>query len=87
VGLSLQGGRVNGARAGRSIALIFQFWRSDLADVYVDAVSIFTILQPVNSTVTWTVPGGDYRGQGVWVRYTNGSNHFLPFAEANTVLP
>ncbi|CAG0937033.1 hypothetical protein TFLX_05937 [Thermoflexales bacterium] len=62
--------------------LIFQFWRSGLADVYVDAVSIFTTPQPVTSTTTWQVPGGNYRGQGVWVRYTNGSNQFSSIAEA-----
>ena len=67
--------------------LIFQFWRSGSADAYVDAVSIFTAPQPVSSTVTWTVPGGNYRGQGVWVRYTNGSNQFSPFSEASTLLP
>ena len=67
--------------------LIFQFWRSGLADVYVDAVSIFTAPRPASSTVTWTVPGGNYRGQGVWVRYTNGSNQFSPFLEASAFLP
>jgi hypothetical protein len=67
--------------------LIFQFWRSGLADVSVDAVSIFTAPQPVASTLTWNVPGGNYRGQGVWVRYTNGSNQFSSISEATTMLP
>ncbi|MFZ1395796.1 MAG: hypothetical protein WAS33_02810, partial [Candidatus Promineifilaceae bacterium] len=53
--------------------LIFQFWRSGTADLYFDAVSIFTPPQAFNSTQTWAVPGGNYRGQGVWVRYTNES--------------
>jgi hypothetical protein len=67
--------------------LIFQLWRSGLADVYVDAVSIFSPPQPVSSTLTWNVPGGNYRGQGVWVRYTNGSNQFSGISEAATALP
>jgi len=53
--------------------LIFQFWQSGNADVYVDAVSIFSAPQPITSPLTWSVPGNNYRGQGVWVRYTNGS--------------
>ena len=55
------------------VFLIFQIWRSGSADVYFDAVSIFTPPQPFNATETWAVPGGNYRGQGVWVRYTNES--------------
>lgn len=69
------------------VFLIFQFWRSGSADVYVDSVSIFTAPQPVSSTITWNVPGGNYRGQGVWVRYTNGANQFSAIAEAMTRLP
>ncbi|MCX8068731.1 MAG: CAP domain-containing protein [Anaerolineae bacterium] len=53
--------------------LIFQFWRSGTADLYVDAVSIFTVPQPAASPLTWIVPGGNYRGQGIWVRYTDGT--------------
>ncbi len=67
--------------------LIFQFWRSGLADVTVDAVSIFTAPQPVTSTLTWPVPGGNYRGQGVWVRYTNGSDQFSAISEASVTPP
>ncbi|MFN3763328.1 MAG: CAP domain-containing protein, partial [Anaerolineae bacterium] len=55
--------------------LIFQFWRSGTADLYVDAVSIFTAPQAATSPLTWTVPGGNYRGQGIWARYTDGT-HF-----------
>ena len=63
--------------------LIFEFARTGLAEVTVDAVTMFTAPQPVTSTLTWNVPGGNYRGQGVWVRYTDGSQ-FTPFAEADT---
>jgi hypothetical protein len=66
--------------------LIFQFWRSGEADLYVDAVSIFGASQPVTSPLTWPVPGGNYRGQGVWVRYTDGTE-FSPLTEAATAWP
>lgn len=52
--------------------LIFQFWRSGNTDIYVDAVTIFSRPQPITSPLMWNVPGGNYRGQGVWVRYTDG---------------
>lgn len=63
--------------------LIFNFWRSGSADVYVDAVSIFSAPQPVASVMTWTMPGGNYRGQGIWLRYTNGSGQFSSITEAD----
>jgi uncharacterized protein YkwD len=65
------------------VFLIFQFWRSGTADVYVDAVSIFSAPQAITSPLTWSVPGSNYRGQGVWVRYTNGSQ-FSALSEAVT---
>jgi hypothetical protein len=68
------------------VFLIFQFWRSGSADLYVDAVSIFSTPQPVTSPLTWSLPGGNYRGQGVWVRYTNGSQ-FSAITEAATSQP
>ncbi len=69
------------------VFLIFQFWRSGPADVYVDAVSIFAAPQPVSPNITWNVPGGNYRGQGVWVRYTDGGSQFSAISEASTQLP
>jgi uncharacterized protein YkwD len=63
--------------------LIFKFWRSGSAEVYVDAVSIFTAPEPATSPLTWTVPGGNYRGQGLWLRYTNGNDQFSPMSEAD----
>jgi uncharacterized repeat protein (TIGR01451 family) len=53
--------------------LFFKFWRSGSADLYVDAVSIFSTPQAITSPLTWSIPGKNYRGQGIWVRYTNGS--------------
>ncbi len=67
--------------------LLFNFWRTGPADVYVDAVSIFTAPEPVTSPMTWTVPGGNYRGQGVWVRYTDGGSQFSPITEAEVIPP
>lgn len=66
------------------VFLIFQFWRSGSADVYVDAVSIFSAPQAITSPLTWSVPGNNYRGQGVWVRYTDGNNQFSEISEAAT---
>ncbi len=63
--------------------LIFQIWQSGAADVYFDAVSIFTATRAVASPLTWSVPGGNYRGQGVQVRYTNGSQ-FSAIGEGGT---
>jgi hypothetical protein len=39
--------------------------------------------QAITSPLTWSVRGGNYRGQGVWVRYTNGSQ-FSGISEAAT---
>lgn len=66
--------------------LIFQFWGSGNADVFVDVVSIFTAPQPLSPTMTWPVPGGNYRGQSVWVRYTDGVR-FSAIGEASTASP
>jgi uncharacterized protein YkwD len=63
--------------------LMFNFWRSGSADVYVDAVSIFSEPQTIAPRLAWSVPGNNYRGQGVWVRYTNGSQ-FSTIVEADT---
>jgi uncharacterized protein YkwD len=65
--------------------LNFQFWGSSSADVYVDVVSIFSAPQAITSPLTWSIPGNNYRGQGVWVRYTNGSQ-FSAISEAQTCI-
>jgi uncharacterized protein YkwD len=67
--------------------LIFNIWRSGSADVYFDAITLFTAPQPLSTSITWALPSGNYRGQGVWVRYTNGSNQFSTFSEGATVAP
>jgi uncharacterized protein YkwD len=56
--------------------LIFQFWRSGAADVYVDGATIFSAPQPADDSIEWQIPGGNYRGQGLWLRYTDGGNQF-----------
>jgi hypothetical protein len=64
--------------------LIFQFWRIGNVNVelYVDGVTIFTAPQPVVPSLTWAFPGGNYRGQGIWVRYTDGGNNFSDVYDA-----
>jgi hypothetical protein len=64
--------------------LFFKFWRSGNAELYVDAVSIFSAPQTVISPLLWAVPGRNYRGQGIWVRYTDGSQ-FSPISEAQFI--
>lgn len=64
--------------------LIFHFQRTGSADIYVDGVYIFTAPQPIQSPLNWSVPGGNYRGGGIWLRYTNNSGTtFSPVEEAN----
>lgn len=63
--------------------LIFQFWRSGAATVTVDGVYIFTTPQSVESPLTWQVPGGNHRGGGIWLRYTDGSGTFSAVEKAN----
>ncbi len=65
------------------VFLIFQFWRPGEANVMVGGVYIFTAPQPVQSPFTWTVPGGNYRGGGVWLRYTDGAGTYSAVEEAD----
>jgi uncharacterized protein YkwD len=65
------------------VFLTFNIWRSGDADVYVDGITLFTAPQPVQSPLTWTVPGGNYRGGGIWVRYTDGAGTFSPIETAD----
>jgi len=59
-----------------NVFLILNFWRSGETNVYVDGVYIFTTPMPITSPFQWDVPGSHYRGQGVWVRYTDGGTNF-----------
>ena len=67
--------------------LIFQFSRSGSTAVWVDAVSIFTAPIPAQPSFTWGFPGGNYRGQGVKVRFTDGDKTFTPAVDAQTNQP
>ena len=69
------------------IFVVMKAWRSSSVDLYVDSVSIFTAPQPIAETIEWQVPGGSYRGQGVWVRYTDGESQFSLMEEAQITLP
>ncbi|MEW6505312.1 MAG: CAP domain-containing protein [Chloroflexota bacterium] len=64
--------------------LIFKIRRTGSAEVTIDTVTIFTAPQRFNgSPFVWQVPGGAYRGEGVWVRFSafDGSQ-FTPLREA-----
>jgi uncharacterized protein YkwD len=69
--------------------LIFTVQRTADIDLWVDAVTIFTAPQPfTGETMTVNVPGGNYRGQGVWLRYSEADlSNFTPFITAVTVRP
>lgn len=58
---------------GESNFLILDFQAASSQTVYIDAVTFFTAPVPAQSAYTWPVPGGNYRGQGVWVRFTDDS--------------
>jgi uncharacterized protein YkwD len=73
--------------SSRETFLTFGFWRSGSAEVYVDAVTLFSAPQSFQPTQTWAVPGGNYRGQGIWVRYTDGAGHFSEMQMATTLQP
>ncbi len=62
--------------------LIFNTWRSGNADIYVDTVSIFTNPQPVGQIITWQFPEDNYRGQGIWLRFSDPTGGFSPLQEA-----
>lgn len=63
--------------------LLFNFWRSGSADLDVDGVYIFTASQAVQSPLTWQVPGSNYRGNGIWMRCTDGAGTFSPLTEVS----
>ncbi len=65
--------------------LTFQIWRSGSVAVSFDVVTVFTAPVPVSSTYTWRLPGGNYRGQGVWVRYTDGASNFTAWRDATSM--
>ena len=37
----------------------------------------------MQTPLTWEVPGGNYRGGGIWIRYTDGENRFSAVEEAD----
>jgi len=69
--------------------LIFRVDRNSNTTVTIDTVTIFTAPQAfTGASMTLTPPGGNYRGQGIWVRYSqaDGSN-FTPITSAITARP
>jgi hypothetical protein len=69
--------------SGSDVFLNFNVWRSGSTDVLWDAVSIFSNPQSVKTSLKWQIPGGNYRGQGIWVRYTDNNGRFSAMEEAN----
>lgn len=68
-----------------SVFLIFNFARLGSTALFVDAVAIYSAAQPLQgASAEWLFPGGNYRGQGVQVRYTNAAGQFSAPAEAHT---
>jgi hypothetical protein len=64
--------------------LNIKVWRSGSADVVIDTVTIFTASQPVQDTITWVLPDGNYRGQGIQARYTDEQGGFSAITEMST---
>jgi uncharacterized protein YkwD len=64
--------------------LIFGVEKKGGATVYVDRVVAFTAPEPLQASKTWGVPGSNYRGRTVWVRYTDNAGTFSDIAEAVT---
>jgi hypothetical protein len=69
-----------------NVFLIFDFARVGDTALYIDSLSIYSAPQPLTgSSAIWAFPGGNYRGQGIKVRYTNGGNTFSAASEARTM--
>jgi hypothetical protein len=64
--------------------LILSVDRQNSATVYVDRVVVFTAPEAVRSRKSWPVPGRNYRGGTVWVRYTDNAGTFSAISEAVT---
>lgn len=68
--------------------LIINFDSHSDEPVYIDTVTFFSQPVPVEDTYTWQVPGGNYRGQGIWVRYVDESlSTFSPIDEGSQYEP
>jgi hypothetical protein len=65
--------------------LILNFWKFGASDVTLDAVTCFSAPMPASAAIQWTVPGGSYRGQGVWARASSaGGEQFSGYQAAPT---
>ncbi len=73
---------------GDETFLIINFDMQSDVDVWVDAVTFFTAPVPIQPEYTWQVPGGNYRGQGIWVRYVDDAlDQFSPLQDAGMLAP
>ncbi len=57
------------------VFLAFQIWRSGSTEVCFDAVTVFTPPRQIADPLIWGLPGGNYRGQSIWLRYTNADGN------------
>jgi uncharacterized protein YkwD len=74
--------------ANYSGGIIFDFSLTSSVTMTMDTISVFTDTQPISgSSYTWNIPGGNYRGQGVWVRYADGNGNFTAYQDAVTQVP
>lgn len=64
--------------------LIFGVEQRGEATLQVDRVVVFTAPEPVQTSKIWAAPDQNYRGQTVWVRYTDDAGTFSPMTEAVT---
>jgi uncharacterized protein YkwD len=73
------------APSGSDPFLIFDIWRSGSAEVYFDAVTIFSTSLPASSPMTlqFTLPQR-YRGQTLWLRWLNAQGAFSDKVEGIT---
>lgn len=58
------------------VFLIFDIARTGNAQIDVDGISVFTQARASAPAITWQIPGSVYRGQGIWIRYTDGGPNF-----------
>ncbi|MCB9101247.1 MAG: CAP domain-containing protein [Anaerolineales bacterium] len=66
--------------------LKLQISRLGSATVYVDRVTAFTAPEAFQGGKIWTVPGQNYRGRTVWVRYTDNNGTFSPITEVDSLI-
>ena len=57
------------------------------SDLHVDSITFFTDPKEVEAPLTWNLPRANYRGQSVWVRYTDRQGNISNVFEINPGAP